>query len=415
MEMECDGGRGSGGSVGGNGRPGGDLGRGVAVSRMSGRELRDFAAEQFRIAHDELAAFAAALSQHRAARAQIDRELERAWGELLRIVVPALEAPALPHTMARLGLPDLDLQGVARRSQARWAELAAALAELDRDPEVARAAEVGQGLEQRRLNLDRLLRPLGQALIRLESDPGFFELVKVGYGSPEHRAHLWQRRRYRRWRQALRIVGRHGERFGLDLTLGNRLGLGAAASFVRLYRRYLHENAAHQRLLQARTAVLARAAELAALARRRAEVEAELASLPEWALAFIRTRVHQQLGEMTEADRLARFAGDAAASVALQRLATLESYRRRLESAHAEHLDRPVAEAERALARLDGMLAELRPPSPRLAALHLRDEVERSYGLPLSRWREQRRHYHDRAAYVLETCRALPPLTAAAC
>jgi hypothetical protein len=68
----------------------------------------------------------------------------------------------------------------------------------------------------------------------------------------------------------------------------------------------------------------------------------------------------------------------------------LESRLLGLAALRAECLEEPRLEAERALARVEAVLAELRSPARQLDAVHLRDEVERSYGLPLARWRELR-------------------------
>jgi hypothetical protein len=401
MEMECDGGRGVDGGGAMGGRLGGESARVTGPARMSGRELRDYASEQQRIASDELNAFATAMAQHHAARGQLEARLEQAWAELLPLVVPGLDAPTLPQALAHLGLPEMDLAGLARRSQARRAELGAALAELERDPEVARAAEVGRAFEQRRRNLDALLGTLADTLVALEAEPDFHELVAARYGTRDYAPRWWHPRRQRHRRQARRILRRHAERLAACSSFGRRIGRGTAGRFAQLYTRYLHGKSAQLRLQQARTAVVNRAAELSALGRRRQELQRELTAVPEWALAITRSRVRQALTEMPEVDRLLLLAAYPGATPLAQRLGALEAHRRHLQAARVQHLERPVAEAERALAALEGLLAEFRGPGRKLDALHLRDEVERRYGLPLAHWREMRRRHEEQTVQIV--------------
>ena len=124
--------------------------------------------------------------------------------------------------------------------------------------------------------------------------------------------------------------------------------------------------------------------------------------MPEWALAFLPRRVREHLTPLAQPDRLDRLPGDPAVLATSHRVATLEDDRRRLETLAGECLDRPITESEHALARLEAVLADLRPYGERLAALHLRDEAERRYGLPLPRWRELRRRYHEQARAIID-------------
>ena len=370
--------------VGPVGRRGGESIRGLTTSRMSGRELRDFAAQQHRIGLDELDAFTSALAKHRATRARLEVELEEAWSQLMELILPSLDGAALAEMAFRLGLSDMDPAGVARRSQVRIGELTAARAELDRDADVARSAEVVQTLQRRRKNLDELLSQLDETLDPLEAEPHFGPLLEARYGCFDYKHHFWQRRYHQHRRQAWRIVKRHGRRL-------------SAECFTELHKHYLHEKAARLRLWQARLAVLSRITELETLARQRQVIEDELASMPSWALTQARARVRQQLEEVGETERMRLLSGVPAGPSAVSRLALMEAEAQRLDALRFEYLERPRAEVERALVKLEGVLAELRPPSRKLDLLHFRDEAEATYGLPLLLWRDHRRRYDDQA------------------
>ena len=75
--------------------PGLGVGRlGVGASgRISGRELRDFANEQRRIALDELKTFAEAVARHRQRQGDLEADLALAWADLLELILPSLDAP----------------------------------------------------------------------------------------------------------------------------------------------------------------------------------------------------------------------------------------------------------------------------------------------------------------------------------
>jgi hypothetical protein len=367
-------------------RPGvaGRLGEGgwrAPATRMSGRELRDYASEQRRMALDELQAFSAALGRHRESRDSLEAELANAWAELLALLLPSLDAPALAAVSARLGLTDLDPGVLVRRSEARQAELAAALAALDREPRPA-AAPTSAALQTERNRLEGRLERLGEALDALEAEPTFFKLVAARYDTPEYDGRLWQRRFHRHRAQAAALVARHGSALRVR-------------RFGQLYSRYVFEKAAYDRLSLARASLLARAAEGEARTRRRQQIETELGSLPEWDLLYARALIRQQLSRTPEARALSLFVDDpdAQLAAAARTVMTLESRLLGLTALRAECLDEPRLEAERALARVDAVLAELRSPARKLDAVHLRDDIERSYGLPLARWRELRRRH----------------------
>ncbi len=355
-----------------------------AAGRMSGRELRDFAAEQRRMGIDELAAFGAAQARHRDTRAHLEQELAAAWAELLQVSLPTLEGPAMERLATRLGLVEMEPGALARRSQARQAELVAALAEIDRDPLLIEAARVCAALDQKRKDLEERLDRLGQTLDALEAEPLFFKLIAARFDTSEYEGRFWQRRYHRHRRQARELLSRHGEALGVR-------------RFRQLYRRYVFEKASFDRLFLARGSLQARAAEVAAVARRRHQIEMELGSLPEWELAYARAGIRQHLQPLAETEQLAFFIDDPAASPLAELVVALQGRLRRLAALRTECLDAPRAEVEGALARVDGVLAEMASPRRKLDAVHARDEMERSYGLPLARWRELRRRFDDQA------------------
>jgi hypothetical protein len=358
---------------------------------MSGRQLRDFASQQRRIANDELDTFAAALRKHRTARERIHVDLERTWRGLLESLVPGLGGPALPAEVPLLRLLDSHVSDAIRRSETRRADLAEALAELDRDPVVRDAIAIGNGLERRCRSLDDLLGALREVLAGLEAEPHFFDLIEAKYDSFEYQHHFWQGIYYRHRRQARRLVKRHGNRLSVK-------------RFAGLYNRYLAEKEAARRLWLARQAVVRRAAEVEALASRRQDIAAELEAVPEWTLNFARSRIRQHLVEMPEPERLELLAGHPARLLAARRLTTLEARARNLDAIRLEYLEEPRAEAERALAKLDRVLAEFRGPSRKLDVVHLTSDVEREYGLPLAHWRELRQRHEERTRQI-----AAPP------
>jgi hypothetical protein len=99
--------------------------------------------------------------------------------------------------------------------------------------------------------------------------------VAARYDTADYEGRFWQRRYYHHRRQARELVSRHGARLG-------------ARRFGQLYRRYVVEKATYDHLSLARASLRAREAEVAALARRRHELQIELGSLPEWELAYAR-------------------------------------------------------------------------------------------------------------------------------
>jgi hypothetical protein len=358
--------------------------------------VRDFATQQVRIAHDQVDAFDAALAQHRVIREQLELELEQSWNELLEILLPTLEEASLVQDALGLSLPDMDHPALLRQSEARRTALTAALVELEQDPAVRLAEDLCATMEDRRKSIDALLAPIVDAITRLEAEPHFYPLLDVSYDSSEYPFRFWHRAAYRHWRQARRLVSRHGER------------LGGARRFGALYKRYLHEKEAVRRLSLAREQVVARGEDLAAMAQRRREIEVELGSLPSWALTFARGRLREELAELDEEERAQLFAGHPTRLAAVRALATREARLRQLEQARSEYLDRPRAEVERALVKLLGLLSDLLGPSRKLDVLHGRDEMERDYGLPLARWRELRGKHE-------QTVRELEPDRSAAC
>jgi hypothetical protein len=363
------------------------LTRAGTAPRMSGRELRDFAAEQRRMGLDELQTFADALTGHAGTRERLEQQLAQAWADLLQALVPGLDGPAMAEVCARLGLVEMDTGALARRSQARQAELAAELAALDRERAQPEAARVCAALELRRKALDERLGRLGQTLDALEAEPLFFKLIAARYDTSDYQGRFWQRRYYRHRRQAAELVARHGAALKVR-------------RFQQLYKRYVFEKAAYDRLFLARASLLARASEVAALARRRHEIEAELSALPEWELAYARARIRQHLTEPAEPSRLRALREDPVLGPAASSVVALEDRLRSLGALRAECLDEPRAEAERAVARVEAVLAEFRSPARKLDAVHLREEMERTYGLPLSRWRDLRRRYDDLAGQL---------------
>jgi hypothetical protein len=356
----------------------------TGAGRMSGRELRDFASEQRRMVLDELRAFATAMVRHRQVREHLESELAHAWSDLLSLILPGLGEPIIDTVSARLSLADMEPGALAQLSQARQAELRAELAKLDRDPMLPEAARVCATLELQRASLDERLDRLGQVLDALEAEPQFFKLIAARYDTADYDGHFWQRRFYRHRRQARELVGRHGGSLGVR-------------RFGQLYRRYVFEKAAYDRLSLARASLLARAADVAAVARRRHEIEAELGALPEWELAYARAQIRQQLSEGGAANGLRALLDDPTLGPAASSVVTLESRLRSLGALRVECLDEPLVEAERALTRVEEVLAEMRSATRQLDAVHLRDEVERSYGLPLARWRDLRRRHEDLA------------------
>jgi hypothetical protein len=357
----------------------GRLGEGgwrAPTARMSGRELRDYASEQRRIALDELQAFSAALGRHRESRQNLEAELAHAWSDLLALLLPSLEAPALASVSALLELADLEPDVLTRRSEARRTELTAALAALaanDRQPPPAASA----ALEKERTRLEGRLERLGETLDALEAEPTFFTLVAARFDTPDYDGRLWQRRYHRHRAQAAALVARHGA--GLR-----------ARRFGQLYSRYVFEKAAYDRLSLARASLLARTAEAEARASRRQQMESELQALPEWELLYARARIRQNLSQTPEGRALRPFLDDPQLGPAAHAVIGLETRLLGLAALRAECLDEPRLEAERALARVDSVLAEFRSPDRKLDAVHLRDDVERSYSLPLARWRELR-------------------------
>ncbi len=361
-------------------------GAGVAgTGRISGRELRDFASEQRRMAQDELRAFGDALVRHRQMRERLEADLAHAWTDLLGAILPSLEGAAVRRACARLGLPVFEPGALARLSQERQAELREALAALERDPALVEAARVCASMDVKRRNLEERLDRLGQLLDALEEEPLFFTLVAAGYDTADYEGRFWQRRFHRHRRQARDLVRRHGERMG-------------ARRFGQLYRRYVFEKAAYDHLSLARASLLAREADVAALARRRHELEVELGSLPEWELAYVRAQIRQQLSQPTVASGLRPLIDDPALGSTASSVVALDGRLRSLGGLRVECLEEPRTEAERALERLEDLLAELRSPARKLDALHLRDEIERTYGLPLARWRDLRRRHDEVAA-----------------
>ena len=354
------------------------------IPRMSGRELRDFVAEQRRIALDELQAFAAALTRDRETRASVEAELAHAWGELLQLLLPSLDGALMEKAATRFGLAEMELGALGRRSQARQAELVAELAALDRRPRVVEAARACDDIDVRRRHLDERLERLGQTLDALEAEPLFFRLIAARYDTPDYQGRFWQGRFHRHKRQAAELVARHGA------TLGAR-------RFWQLYKRYVFEKATYDRLALARGALLARLAEVAALARRRSEMETELSALPEWELAYARARIRAQITQGEEANGLGGFMEDPVLGPAASAVVTLEARLRSLATLRAECLDEPRVEAERALTKVEEVLGEFRTPARKLDAVHLREEMERAYALPLSRWRDLRHRYEDLA------------------
>jgi hypothetical protein len=88
-------------------------GAGIAATGwISGRELRDFASEQRRIALDELRAFGDALVRHRQARERLEADLAHAWTDLLTSSCP-------PPTRRRRSGP-VRGWGCRRSSGGRW-------------------------------------------------------------------------------------------------------------------------------------------------------------------------------------------------------------------------------------------------------------------------------------------------------
>ena len=370
------------------GHRGGGAGRAGATGRMSGRELRDFASEQRRIALDELQTFAAVVIRHRHRQENLEADLAGAWADLLQLVLPSLDAATMKATFSRLGLTEIEPGALARRSQARQVELIEARAALDRDPTLADAAKIGADVDRELERLEERLEGLGKMLDALEAEPMFFKLIAARFDTPDYQGRFWQRRYQRHRRQAAFLVERHGP--ALD-----------AGRFAQLYKRYVFEKAIYDRLSLARASLLARAADVAALARRRSEIDMELSSLPEWDLAYARAGIRQQLTEGSQEDRLRPLLEDPTFRCATERVVALQERRRRLAALRAECLDEPRREANQALARVDDVLAELRPLSPKLNAVFMRDEMEGIYGLPLSRWRDLRSRYDNVATSQL--------------
>ena len=363
--------QGEGAGIGGNGR-------------MSGRELRDFASEQRRIALDELRAFGDALIRHRQVRERLEADLAHAWTDLLTVILPRLDGGAMGRAWARLRLRPFEAPALARLSQIRQRELREALAALDRDPVLIEAARVCAAMDTKRRNLEARLERLSQQLDLLEAEPLFFKLVAARYDTSDYEGRFWQGRYYLHRRQARELVARHGERLGVR-------------RFRQLYRRYVYEKAAYDHLSLARGALQAREAEVAALARRRHELEDELGSLPEWELAYARAHIRQQLSQPTVAGGLRPLLDDATWGAAASSVLALDARLRGLTGLRVECLEQPRDEAERALTKVEELLAQMRSPARKLDAVHARDEVERSYGLPLVRWRDLRRR-HDETA-----------------
>jgi hypothetical protein len=351
---------------------------------MSGRELRDFASEQRRIVLDELRAFAAALVRHRELRQSVEGQLAHAWGELLSLLLPGLDRPAMDRLPARFALTDVDIEPgtLARLSQARQEELRAELAKLDRDPSLPEAARVCASIDQQRAALDERLARLSELLDALEAEPLFFKLVAARYDTADYQGCFWQRRYYQHRRQARALVLRHGPALG-------------ARRFGQLYRRYVFEKAAYDRLSLARASMLVRASEVTALARRRHEIEAELQALPEWELAYARARIRQQLSEGGVASGMRPVLDDPALQPAASSVLSLEARLRTFATLQIECIDEPRLEAERALEHLEDLLAEFRSRARSLDDVHLRDEMERTHGLPLARWRDLRRRHEE--------------------
>ena len=209
-------------------------------------------------AEDEHGAFAAALTQHQAVLAQLEAELERAWAELLQVLVPALEGPGGRPGPAP-GLPELDgagWPGAARSAARSWRPRWPRWIAIPTWPARPTCATTSSGGGATSTSCSTSSTRQSTAL---EAEPDFFPLVEAAFDTADYRPRLWHRAYHRHRRQARRIVRRHGDRLGVD-------------RFGRLYHLYLREKSVQQELLQARAAVVARAGELAGRARRRREI-----------------------------------------------------------------------------------------------------------------------------------------------
>lgn len=342
------------------------------MTQVQGQFVAEWASEAAAAYEDERERLASAKTMIEAQLEQLAARELQAWEQLTVTLVPGLVAEHLDWASNLLRLPAIASARVHERivddRRASEAELAAIEANPDYVERELRLNEFAIQIAE----LERPLEPLRSALIPLEQELWFGELITVGYDTPSYKIKWFELAYYRYWKHGDLIVERHGEPRGLT-------------SFAAVRERWEQEHEARQTLEAELAQWSSEQARIEALAGRHAQLQALLANLEERHWSQTRARVHEQLFDLDGDDLLQLLAEYEPGLYAAKRIAGIAAKRRYLEALQAEWIAKPFAQVEQKLDKARRAATKYKQPK-HVFAWFDGDAMQRKFTVPRENW-----------------------------
>lgn len=342
------------------------------MTRVQGQEVAQWAIEAAVAYEDEQQRLASANSMIAAELEQLAARELQAWEHLTVTVIPGLVAEHLDWASNLLCLPAIASARVHERMTEERVTLETELAAIEANPDyVERELRLNEHAIQI-AELERTLEPLRNAVIPLEQEPIFDELIAVQYDTPNYKTKWYELAYYRHWKHGDLIVERHGEPRGLK-------------TFAAVRERWEQEQGARQTLEAELQQWVAQRTRIEALANRHTQVQELLASLENRHWAITRARVHEHLCDLDGEDLLKLLGDYEPGLYAAKRIAGIAAKRRYLAAIQSEWICKPLEQVQLKLAKVRRASLKYRRPKHSLAWFD-GDAMRRKFTTPRDAW-----------------------------